>query len=97
MHSNITHRASTRRWRRDPLAADLLRCHVVERPNRLSRLGEEAGLVVLGKAEVRHICATLAVEQDVRRLQIAVDELMGVKRPNALGYLQAKGDRRLQL
>ena len=53
--------------------------------------------MVLGKAEVRHICATLAVEQDVRRLQIAVDELMGVKRPNALGYLQAKGDRRLQL
>ena len=65
--------------RADVLAADLLGRHVVQRAERLPGPREVRGLAVLGQPEVRDVGA-VAVEQDVRRLDVAVHEPAGVQR-----------------
>ena len=64
-----------------PLAAGLLRRHVAGRPHDLARAGQPAvALHLLGQAEVGDPRVAVLVEQDVGRLQVAVNHaaLVGI-------------------
>ena len=56
------------------LGADLLGRDVVECAHRLPGSGDQARLVILGQAEVGHERAAALVEEDVRGLEVAVDQ-----------------------
>ena len=63
------------------LAAGLLRRHVARRPHDLARAGQPAvGLQLLGQPEVGDPRVAVLVEQNIGRLQVAVDHaaLVGV-------------------
>ena len=73
------------------VAADLLGRHVVDRPDEMP-VGRPPVGDALGQAEVRevHVLATvLAVEQDVRGLDVAVDEPACVRGVERIGDLRA--------
>ena len=70
-----------------PLAPGLLRRHVAGRPHDLARAGQPAvALHLLGQAEVGDARVAVLVEQDVGRLQVAVDDAVLV------GILDRLGD-----
>ena len=62
------------------LAMDLLGRHVVERAEGLPGPGQQAALAVLGEAEIRQVGVAVRVDQDVGRLDVAVEEALGVER-----------------
>ena len=68
------------------LATDLLGCHVRDRPGQLSR-PSRLGRLMHGQPKVGHMRLTLAVDQDVRRLDIAMHELLGVRVVQRIGHL----------
>ena len=71
--------------RPDLSAARLLGRHVLGRPDDGARRGQRRVREGPSDAEVRDLGVALAVEEDVRRLQVAVDDpvLVGVARPAA--------------
>ena len=70
----------------DRLALDLLGGHVLGRAHHEARLGEVGVLGRLGDAEVGHLHPPVAGEQDVGRLDVAVDE------PGPVGGVERLGD-----
>ncbi len=70
------------------LSSDLLGREVAGRGRR--RGG--AGLGVPGHAEVREVRTVLVVEEDVRRLHVAVDHPLGVRGAERAGHLRGHGD-----
>jgi hypothetical protein len=62
------------------LSSDQLRREVVERPHHLPRPGEHGVRASLREAEVRQQCGPVAVEEDVRGLDVAVHDAGFVQR-----------------
>ena len=79
------------------LAADLLGRHVVQRAERLARAGQQASLGVLRQAEVGDVDDALVVQQDVRGLHVAVDEVLRVEGVEPLAGLAAHPDGERQV
>ena len=73
--------------RRDGLSGRLLRRHVRGCADQRARLGERVGARDPGDSEVRDPGAAFLVEDDVRRLQIAVDEAVLMRMGEARGDL----------
>jgi hypothetical protein len=82
----------------DLLALDLLRRDVGDRPDERLLAGQAAGTRgVLGEAEVAQIRRAVAVDQDVRGLDVTMDEATGVRLVERLAYLGHEAHSRLGL
>jgi len=68
------------------LALDLLRGHVVRRAQKLPFLGQVRG-VHPGDAEIGDLDPVVGRDQDVRRLDVAVDDAVGVRIVEGIGHL----------
>src|SRR5579871_866745 len=68
---------------RVPLAASLLRAHVGGRPGKAGPLTEF--LLPQGQPEVGHVGLAAAAEEDVGRLDVAVDQPLGMGVVQCLG------------
>ena len=76
------------RRRTDLLPLRLLRRHIAGRPHHLTGVGQAAvAFELLRQAEVGHLGTSQRVEQDIRRLQIAVDHTFVVRIFDRIGHL----------
>ena len=86
-------RASRRRPRADPLAAPLLRRHVFDRADDRGAAARHRTLAVgLCEAEIGEVGA-LSLDQDVVRLDVAVDDAGGMGGVERVGDLAQEADR----
>ncbi len=77
--------------RRRPATFQLLRCHVAGRARNLWSIAPPGGEI--GETEISEVCPTLSVDQDVRRLEISMQDAAVVRRREARAELPCELQR----